>query len=475
MGWKTLFAAVALLALVTVIGCSGNMSSTARPPGSVPFSISVTDTPPSTVTVLSFEVTITGAVLHSATGKPDVTLVSSSNPVQVEVEHLQTDNAFLKTTNVPPDTYSGITLSFANPELTIFNSGAAFTLAGVNCAANTACEFQPSVSAVVNFSSSPFPIMVSANTPSGMLIDINVNNVLDSNLGINFNAPGAIGITQLPLPGRPAGEMDEFDDLVGIVSNPSNNQFALQTLRGSFTITVDSNTEFNDFENCAADNFTCLQNGQLVQVNVTMMTEGNFLAREVELEENVAEEGLRGIVFKVDSATQFELAVDEELQQMTGVAIGDPITVTLTSSPTFQVDTGGLPVPSTLVSAFQGATDTSQLMPGQDVQIHIVSVTLGPPISISTDSVRLEQTHLTGTVSGAPSGSNFNVTPFSSLLVNNGGSTIQVQTFSQTEFEDVSGIGGLSSGMTVSVKGLLFKGTPPVLIASKVCLRLPGD
>src|SRR5713101_9883131 len=98
------FVFVSLLVVAVLAGCSGgSMKISSGGAGTAPLSLSMTDTPPANVTVLTFEVTITGAVLHSNTGKPDVSLVSA--PIQIEVKRLETEAAFLSTVNVPADTY----------------------------------------------------------------------------------------------------------------------------------------------------------------------------------------------------------------------------------------------------------------------------------------------------------------------------------------------------------------------------------
>src|SRR5262249_32892786 len=112
---------------------------------------------------------------------------------------------------------------------------------------------------------------------------------------------------------------------------------------------------------------------------------------------------------------------------------------------------------------------------GQTVQIRKRSMTGGPApatITITTDRVRLRDTRFTATVSGAPTGSNFNVAGLPGLFVTAGVAQIQVQTSSQTNFDNVSGVSGLADGVVVSLRGLLFKSTPnPVLIADKVRKR----
>jgi hypothetical protein len=172
------------------------------------------------------------------------------------------------------------------------------------------------------------------------------------------------------------------------------------------------------------------------------------------------------------------MVVIDELRSVANVSVGDPVTVMLTTTgggTSFQVDTNGLNVPSTLQQGFEGATDTSQLLPGQTVQVRKRAMTGGPApaaISVTTDRVRLRGTRFTATVSGAPTGSNFNVAGLPGLFTAAGISQIQVQTSSQTNFDNVAGVSGLADGSTVSLRGLLFKSTSnPVLIADKVRKR----
>ena len=86
-------------------GCGGTASnmSTNTPPASASqtsaVTLTVTDAPPAGVTVLSFEVTVNGAVLNPG----NVQLIA--NPQRIEVKQLETDSAFLSTMNVPAGTY----------------------------------------------------------------------------------------------------------------------------------------------------------------------------------------------------------------------------------------------------------------------------------------------------------------------------------------------------------------------------------
>jgi hypothetical protein len=433
-------------------------------------SVSLTDAPPAGVTVFTFEVTVTGAVLNPG----NVDLLAGKGPQRIEVKHLETENAFLSTANIAAGNYTSLNLTFSNPELTFRNDTAAM-LAG--CAPGTVCEIKPSgtLSATVN------GIFYSTSgSQTGVLVDLNLANLITPSLGVDFSTATAVTATQQTKDGE--GDLEDLNDLNGIVANPSSTQFTLQTAdMGSITVGIDSNTQFDGFNACTTANATCVQSGQSVEVDLMLLASGTFRAKKVELQDDAqgaADDELDGVVSKIDGPSQFEMVVTDELRAVANVSVGDPVTVMLTTSgggTSFQVDTNGLNVPMTLQQAFEGATDTSQLLTGQTVQVRKRAVTGGPApagTTITTDRVRLRDTRFTATVSGAPVGNNFNVGGLPGLFTTAGISQIQVQTSSQTNFDNVSGVSGLADGSTVSLRGLLFKSTPnPVLVADKVRKR----
>jgi len=203
------------------------------------------------------------------------------------------------------------------------------------------------------------------------------------------------------------------------------------------------------------------------------MAGGAFLAHKIEFEDNSADDELEGVVFKIDDATHFEMVVLGELRSVTNVNLGNPMVVTL-SNPSFEVSSDGLNVPSSLQGAFQSATDTSQLLPGQVVEIRATApASAGPPIAITTDRVRLRMSQFTATFTGAPAPPNFVLGSLPGLFTNAGITSIGVQTSSSTQFENVTGVSALTDQNIVSVRGLLFSNgaNPPQLIAAKVRKR----
>jgi hypothetical protein len=426
----------------------------------------MTDTPPAGVTLLSFEVNVTGATLNPGS----VDLLGGKGPIQIEVKQLETESAFLSTATVTPGTFTSLTLTFANPELTFKNdTGAA--LAG--CAVGAVCEIKPTgtLTSTVNFPGSG--IVIAANSPIGIQVDVNPDTILSATLGVDFSLSGAASVQQLAM--KPAGELEDLDDLRGAVQtlDTTNKNFTLHTADGDFPITTDSNTAF-DFEACTANNFTCLQNNQVVEVDAKLMAGGMFLAKKIGFEDDAEDDELEGIVFKIDDATHFEMVVLDELRSVNKVNVGNPTVVTL-SNPGFQVKADGLSIPSALQGGFEGATDTSQLLPGQTVEIRLTGpANPGPPVTVTTNRVRLRMTQFTANVkAGSIVPPNFTVDTLPALFTNTGISSIHVQTSSNTDFEDVSGVTALADGNTVSLRGLLFKNgaLSPELVVKKVRKR----
>lgn len=452
-------------------------------PGASMLSVTITDTPPMGVTVLSFEVSVTGATLNPG----GVDLLAGRGPVRIEVEDLETESAFLNTAGVAPGTYTSLNLTFANPELT-FKNGTTMMLAG--CAPGAVCEINPSgtLTSMVNF---PSPGLVVQGTTGmsgnqgdnnqgddneqgamGIKLDLDVNTIVSAAMGVDFSQTGAVTVTQLAR--EMEGEFDDVNDLEGTVQNlnTTNMTFTLHTMNGDFSITTNTNTQFG-FDNCSANNFSCLQNNMVVEVDAMMMPGGIFLAREISFEDNQEDDEMEGVVFKIDDATHFEMVVLDELRSINNVSVGNPVVVTL-SNPTFEVQMQDLNPPSTLVMAFQNATDTSQLLTGQTVEVRLTApANPGPPVMVTSDRVRLRMTQFTANVSGTPTPPSFMVGNLPSLFTGAGIAAIQVDTSSATDFDNVAGVSALMNMDTVSVRGLLFNnGTnPPLLEAKKVRRR----
>ena len=461
--------------LVVLTSCSGLPRQTTGGGGNSSLSVTMTDTPPAGVTILSFKFTLTGFTVTPSTGTP-VALISGSNPATVELTQLQADAAPLGTFTIPSNTYKSMNVTVANADISFANqSGAAIG----QCPNATVCEIQPAGIGNLTVSTAPFPITVSSGGNIGVSLDFNLANAITSTVGVDFTQPNVLTAASLPISNQPTGQFEPIPDVVGVVQtvNATAQTFSLQSTRGTFAVSASSNTVFDNFLSCAAGNFTCLQNNMVVSADLTLNSNGTFTATEIEFEDTAPDDEITGVVFSIDATTQtnFTIVVLDKLESASGsligaVSVGNLATVQLASSPSFVVDTKGLVVPQSPLSLFQGSSNTSQMLGGQVVQVRVKTFTAASPpanASLTTDRVRLRFSVLSAPVSlaGNP---NFNLGPLSPLLANQSLLSLQVQTQLKTAFEGVTDVSGLAGGDNVSVRGLFFNGTPAIVVAAKV-------
>jgi hypothetical protein len=440
-----------------VAGCGGGSSNVNNPPpqiGSSAISLTLRDAPPAGVAVLSFEITLTSAVLQPG----NVALLNT--PIEIEITRLEVETAFLNTANVPAGNYTSIALTFSNPELTILNNSGGSV---GSCASGQVCELKPSLNpATATYSGAPFPLNLGSNSPMGLLVDFDLAASIQSDLSLT----PSFSLQHLP-PAAGTGQLHEMEDLLGRVSakDTANNQFTLER-RGRFlTVKVDANTVFEDFDEISLPNsFASLAVGQTVEVDVRLMAGGVLQAKKVELE--TANDELEGVIVAVPNSTSFRMVVREEMPNIAGVEVGNVVTVGLQEGTSFRVDNDGFTLPAG--AQFSSASD---LMPGQSVDVRPALVSGTDPIVVSTNRVRLRMSRFTATVLSV-TGDTFVVFNLPPLFAGAGVTNIQVQTGTRTEFEGVSGVSGLSAGNIVSLRGLLFRAAgTPILVASKVRKR----
>ena len=330
---------------------------------------------------------------------------------------------------------------------------------------------------MVTLSGAPFPVTVDMNSVVGIKLDLNVNSSVQNDLSIN----PSVGIAHFRQreDSDEDQEMEDLDELDGQITAMGTNQFTLVDRRNaqSFTVTVDSNTMFEDFgrAGCTANppDFTCLQTGQIVEVNLSENGMGSMLAERVEFIENASQEAIKGTITSVDSSTQFHMVVFKEEPAVNGISEGAPVVVTIAPNTTFQIgmeemgEDGGFGM-----SGFSFAS-SADLMVGQDVQVRPgMPSSAGGVVTITTDLVRLWPSQVTGQVASINSNNgSFTLSGLSPLFtgatppVN----TITVMTLSFMNFQDFPNQGKPAVGNTVSVKGLLFNTpTAPTLVTRTI-------
>src|SRR5467141_5328506 len=192
---------LSLFVAIVLAGCGGGMSSTPTPLGTNMAQVSLTihDNPPMGVTVLSFEIEVTGAALQPSGSSSSQPVSILSEPQDIEIEHLQTESALLASRSVPTGTYSGLMVTFANPRMTIQNqTGTPLALGTQTCSDQQVCEFNPKLnqsSVTVQAPTQPFPIPLTMNQRVVRKMDFNLDtSIQQSDLSIT----PTISVMQLP-------------------------------------------------------------------------------------------------------------------------------------------------------------------------------------------------------------------------------------------------------------------------------------
>jgi hypothetical protein len=474
-----------LLVSIVLAGCGVGTTSTQAPSGTSMAQVSLTihDSPPMGVTVLSFEIDIKSATLQpsSSTSQP-VSMFSETE--DIELEHLQTESALLASRSVPTGTYDGLMVSFANPRMTIQNmTSAPLTLGTLTCAVQQVCKFSPKLnetSVTVQAPTQPFPITLTMNSPVLLKMDFNVDSSIQET---DLSITPMISLMQLPPPNF-GGEMgDEDIELFGTVASIDQTGHTFMIQRGmtgpSFTISTDSNTQYDFGTFCSSETFSCLQTGQIVKVDAKMQMDGSILAFEVKFYQPPNQMSFAGTISSVSSGgSSFQLVLfdDESFggDEMSSFSISAPLTVNLAPMAAFSIDTGSFTFPPGLTFA-----SPADLSAGQEVRVHPTGAPIGTPpnLMVTVDQIELEPSYVTGTVTAVSTGSSpqtFTLGSLSSFFTNAGIASIRVDVLSTTMFETeedqtFAGLSSLNPGDMVSVRGPLFKTmTMPTMVAEKV-------
>lgn len=482
---KRTFPLVSLVIFLTFVlaSCGTSPKTTVVPtsPSSATtnVSLSISDAPPAGVTILRFQIQVMTASLQPAsTSQSAVSMLT--NPQEVELMHLQTESAFLVNLNVPQGTYNGLSATFANPQMTIFNeTGGTLTVGTQTCNNNSVCDLTPSLNqstVTVMQPTSPFPITLAANSPVALLLHFDVNDSVQNDLSVT----PTISLKEIPPP--LTGPFQQFH-VVGTVSGITSPDFTLQTAFGNQTLTVETNssTQYNFGTSCTAENFSCIATGQLLKVKVGLMAGGVLVATEVELFSPPSMPSFEGIVTAANaSQNQFQVVLfwmDDPRHQFGQMGAGFGITIQPTASAMFAIDSDGITLPTGL--SFASVQD---IMVGQVVLFQpSPPISMGPmgQFTISADSITLEPSEVTGKVSAVNSSAtppNLVLGNLPPLFTKASITSLPVEPVTGTVFDNISGLTAINVNDSVSVGGLLFNtASGPVVIAERIYDRTAAN
>jgi hypothetical protein len=362
---------------------------------------------------------------------------------------------------VPQGSYTGGTITVANPEVVFINS------------LGQTVKLEPAFNQAVPVSFSP-ALTVGASA-SVVNIDLNVANSLTFDAqgnvtGVNISGSSfTFSSSVVAAENEQEPEDGELEDTTGTVSSVSGTSFTLMVgMAGTpLTFTTDANTEFKEGATLATIANT------VVTVEGITRADGTLYAKEVEGVENVGGAELEGLISQVtgNPATQLAFVADDG----TGSGVDDTTTGSSftadVSGAQYKVSTGnidtsgigGLPAPPDF------PFDASNVHAAQRVEVESVSTLSGN--SLVAEKVKLVQQTVSGTVSGlsgtAPTTFTLTVAADSAFAMLSGSTTVTIFWQPGTDVSNLAH--ALANGDAVRVRGLLFStGSQFNLIARRI-------
>ena len=458
-----LWFSLALLLSFVLTGCGGGQASStmsAAQQGAVFMTGGDAPLP----SVLSFNVTINSMKL-------DGTTEILAQPTTVDFARLLGLRTLLAFNNVAAGTYHSVSITLASPTISVLNLtttppstssiNGTFKDSGGN-----------SVSSTVVTVALTRPLTVAASGLAGLHMDFNLRQSLA------VDGTGQItGVVNPVITVKPVGAKDpdaEVNDLRGGLAsvNVAGNSFMLQRPGGrTITVDVDANTEFSGSFTLAT-----LPNPSILEVDGDVQADGSVLAEKVEVLTTMRA-FVAGRVLAVNPATgpaqQVTLLVNESLPDISGVAVGTPVTFDVSQVTNYDI--------RHLDNWFTSFLfNSSTLVAGQQIAIAGTINSNTTPASFVPARVVLERQGVEGDLVA------------NSVVINNGnagsfqiqnnamlgfilGGPLTVQTANSTNFHDINGLPAIQTGgaMRLAAFGLILKDQTtgaPVMFAHQVAL-----
>lgn len=444
-----------------IAACGGGGSSPTPLPTTASTAVQVNMGDAPAEWMLSFSMNVSSMNLTHSSGK--IAVSNSATPVEM-IHRLGTMEP-VALVNAPRGSYTGASLTIASCNFTYYDPA-------------TRKVMQKTINGPFN-ATVPFGSNVNVGaSPLALNFDLDLEHSLtsDGSGAFQFSPQFHFAVGQLGGGnGSDNGNNPRYGgmhQMMGVISGVSSNSFSLVPLQAanSFTFQVNTATRFEG----KVSSMEMLRTGMGVLVTASLQSDGSMLAQRVRGRMNSGGTISSGVIIDIqgEAPTQVLSLVMHEGAgtSMKSSYLSEPITVALTASTTYEIDSDritltGLP--------FTPIFDASNIYVGQSVQPTsdsgiAISETTG---TITAANVRLHEQGFRGTadvaISPGASGS-FILTlmPDCAFTALTGAKTIRVYQQTGTNVVDMTTI---PIGTTLRVHGLLFNnGGEWSLIASTI-------
>jgi hypothetical protein len=459
-------AALGLGLASTLSGCGGGSSSPgAQQAPTSTVNLVVTDTPSSNITVLSFQLQITAAVLQPG----NVAILP--RPVTVDLAQLVSDTGLLASTVIDSATYTSLEITYANPQATILNNGATpITLAGQSCAPGATCTFTPSLNnATVTISNGVFPLTLTANSSSGLSLDLSIPDLLQSDLSVTFANGSSVNLSLL-------GDAPiNVVDVLGTVTSINGNEIGITTSFGNSLVVESSGSSLFTYPSsaCTSSGISCVSKGQLVAIDFSLGGNGTLTLDSLDYIGASGTSWVKAIVL----STTMTPTPSAQLLLLRGLNTpslnpGEVATVPLAADASYLLGSVAAPVPANVsFSSFQ------DLVPGQELVVSVGSdLVAGTAPMFTSAALYLESSQIIGqvvSVDGADSSLTLDGLSGLFAAARPVIQEIDVHSGDATDLVGIASLSNINPGQLIVAKGPLFnsQNSIPLLDAKEIGAR----
>ena len=190
-------------------------------------SLTISDTPPTNTSVVSFSLPIIGITLTPSSGSA-VPVFSSNPSTDFELTRLQTDtNLVVANVTIAAGTYTAVNVTVAAPSGVYVNSSGATLGACVNTAV---CGITGSAATITYKFPSGSPLVLASNSTPWLDLDFNYNNAVvtvNNAVSIDVTQTGVMTASNAVPAGVASGAYANLDDFTGAVTAISSSSITV--------------------------------------------------------------------------------------------------------------------------------------------------------------------------------------------------------------------------------------------------------
>ncbi len=457
---------VALIAAASLASCSGLKTpctvNCGGGSGNSSLSLTISDTPPTGTTILSFNLPIIGITLTPSSGS-QVSVFSSNPSANFDLTRLQSDsNLITSNVTVAAGTYTALNVTVAAPNAVFVNSSGATV---GSCAAAAVCGLTGSAATITYTFPAGSPLILTSNASQWLNLDFNYNNAIVTTNGIGIDmAQSNVLTASTTIPTNiPSGDVANIDDFTGAITALSSSSITVQSsLRGTLTAAISSAIPVYDPEDqCTGGaGLTCISVGSIVSIQSVLTSSGATNATSIDIIDKspTPSDEVEGIIYPsaCNGGSNIGMILSDSTiftsgSPLTSSIIGSGVCLSITQTTTYAIDTGILTEQAGIPTSL-GFSSPSDLVPGQMVRAKITGAATGTNgVNATGTAMILRYSRLSGTVNTV-SGGVFTVSGLPTYLGLNG--SPQVYTYpNATLLEGASSLGSLA-GLPVSFSAL---------------------